>query len=446
MPKNKVDKFIKNPNKALLKLSFPILIAMAVQAMYNIVDTAFVGRLGADSIAALTFAFPLFFLIIAVDSGIGTGMGSRISRYLGAKKKSSAENAAMHGLFISIISAVIFFILGMIFLRPLFSLFGASNSVLLLSIDYMSIVLIGIFFMFPAYVIGSIFTSQGDTKTPTKIQIAALVLNMILDPIFIYVLGYGVKGAAIATSISFFFALVLSVYFLMGKSYLKIRMSSFSFSPKIIKDIFYVGAPASLTMVFMSFYVIFLNRFMAHFGTDYVAAFGIASRLESVAVMPIVALSVALLTLVGMFYGAKKYNLIKNLIWYSVKCGVIFTSFIGLLFFIFPSLFLRIFTPDAGLISIGADYLRVSVFAFPLMAIGLQIGRALQGMGFGLPSLVVTVIRIFIVAIPLAYAFVFIFDMSYIYIAVAMVIGAICSVIVAVIWLQSVLRKRINIA
>jgi len=440
MPKNRVDGFIKNPKKALFKLALPIIIAMIVQVMYNIVDTAFVGRLGADAIAALTFSFPLFFVLISLNSGIGTGMVSRISRYLGAKNKEEAENTAMHGLLISIAAALLIFILGTLTLKPLFVIFGATPSVIALGIGYMSIILIGVFFMFPSFMINGIFSAQGDTKTPMKVQISALILNIILDPIFIYFLGYGVKGAAIATSIAFFFALMLNIYYLNTKSYLKIRLSFFKFSFNTIKEIFKVGAPASMTMLLMSFYLMFLNRFMAYFGTNYIAAFGIASRLESVAVMPLVAMSMSLLTLIGMFYGAKRFDLVKSISWYGIKISVLFTSAIGVIFFLFPWLFLRIFTPDTTLLSIGSAYLRIDVFTFPLMAVSFNIARIMQAMGFGFPGFIINLIRIFIVAVPLAYIFVFILGFGYLSIAVAMVLGGIASNIVGIVWLKSKFR------
>lgn len=436
MKKNRVDEFIKNPKKALFKLAMPIIIAMIVQAMYNIVDTAFVGRLGAEAIAALTFSFPLFFILIALNSGIGIGMGSRISRFLGEKNKKAAENTAIHGILISLGSALVIFVLGIFTLKPLFTLFGATESVVGLAISYMSIILFGIFFMFPAFVLSSVFSAQGDTKTPMKVQITALILNIVLDPIFIYVLGYGVRGAAIATLISFFTVLLLFIYYIKKKSYLCISLKYFKFSSSIIKQILSVGAPASLMMLLMSIYIMFINRFMAHFGTNYVASFGIASRLESVAVMPIVAFSIAMLTLVGMFYGAKRHDLVKEIAWYGIRIAVAFTSAMGLIFFIAPSLFLKIFTNDILLINLGSAYLRIAVFTFPLMAVGMLTARILQGMGFGLPGFIINLVRIIVVAIPLAYLFVFILGYGYLSIAVAMVIGGIVSNIVALSWLR----------
>jgi putative MATE family efflux protein len=441
MENNRVGEFIKNPKKALLTLALPIAVAMLVQVMYNIVDTAFVGRLGAEAIAALTFSFPLIFMLISLESGIGAGINSGIARYLGSGNKNEAENTAIHGVLISLILALLVFVLGMFFLRPLFLLFGATENVLDLSVVFMSIILFGVFFMFPSYVLCTIFSSQGDTKTPMKIQISSLLCNAILDPIFIYLLGYGVAGAAIATLLSFILSLILSVYFIRRKSHLNISFKSFRFSFRIVKQIFSIGIPAMLMMLIISIYIMFINRFMSSFGTDHVASFGIVSRLETVATMPIIALSMALLTLVGMFYGAKRFDLLKEISGYSVKIAVLLTSIIGLIFFIMPTLFLRIFTPDKILLGISSAYLRIDVFTFPLMAVSAVISRAMHGMGYGLPGFIIQFVRIFVFAVPLAYLFVFILGYGYISIAVAMIIGGIASNIVALVWLEFELNK-----
>ena len=441
MKKNRVDEFIKNPKKALLTLAFPMLIGMLFQVLYNVVDTAFVGRLGAESIAALTFSFPLFFILIAINTGIGTGMSSVIARYLGAKKKKAAENAAMHGLYICIFFAFVVLVLGLVSLRPLFILFGATGNVLELAMGYMTIVLFAIFFMFITFILNRIFSAQGDTKTPMKIQVFALVLNIILDPIFIYYFGYGVKGAGIATLIAFFVGSLLFIYYTWKKSYLRIHFDSFKLDFSILKEIFTIGAPASIMMLLMSFYTIFINRFMAYFGTDYVAALGISFRLESVAYMPIIALAMALLTLVGMFYGAKEFKLLREVVFYGIKIGVIFGSVMGLILFLFPALFLRIFTSDVNLLNLGSGYLRIIIFMFPLMGIGMVISRVIQAMGRGLPGLIINLTRFLIVPMPLAYLFVFVLGYGYLSVAVAMVIGSLVAAIVSLVLLRSELSK-----
>jgi putative MATE family efflux protein len=439
----KIEEFAKNPRKALWTLSLPMIVAMLVQSTYNIVDTAYVGRLGAEAIAALSFSFPIFFVLISINSGIAAGMGSRISRMLGAKKKKEAENTAMHGLFLSLILAVIIFFIGYFSMNFLFSLFGAEQNVINLATDYMGIILMGVFFMFPMYVFNNIFISQGDTKTPMKIQIISLITNIILDPIFIYTFKMGVKGAAIATDIAIVVGLIISLYYILKKSYLKIHMSSFKYSNEIIRDIFSVGFPATIMMLIISFYVIFINKFMAHYGTGYVAAFGIVSKLESIATMPFIAMSMAIVTLVGMFYGSKRYNLLKDIIWYGIRICLVSSTIIGIIFFIIPEPFIRIFTSDPVLIDLSIKYLRINILMWPLFAITNIISRAMHGMGNGLPGLLAQLVRIFVVAAPLGYLFVYVLKLNYLFVPTAMLIGSIVSSLMVFIWLEIEL-KRLN--
>ncbi|HGJ65414.1 TPA: MATE family efflux transporter [bacterium] len=444
MLRNRVDEFISNPKKALFILAGPTVVGMLVQVLYNLADTAYVGRLGAEAIAALTFSFPLFFILISINSGVGIGMGSRVSRLLGAKNLKEAENTAMHGLFISIAMAIIISILGIIAIKPLFRLFGASEEVLPIAISYMFTILIAIIFMFTSFIINSLFGAQGDTRTSTTIQITALIINIILDPIFIYPLGFGVQGAAIATCIAFACSLALGICFIRKKSYVKLRISAFSFSWETIRDIFSVGGTATLTMLLISIYMVFINKFMAHFGTEYVAAFGIVIRLESLATMPSMAVSFSLVTLVGMFYGAKRFDLLRGTIKYGMMVSVMFTVAIGIIFFIIPSIFLRIFTSDSNLLTLGSAYMRINVFTFPLMIISMVVSRSMQGMGFGFPGLIINFMRVILVAIPIAYIFVHVIGYGYLSIGVAAVAGGLSASIVGIIWLQSKLRKLDN--
>lgn len=437
---NRLEEFAQNPRKAMISLSLPVAVAMFVQTMYNVVDTAFVGRLGAEAIAALSFSFPVFFILVALTQGIGTGLNSTISRFYGAGRRVDAENAAVNGLVLSVVFAVITFLAGLVTLGPLFSLFGASKQVQQLSHQYMSIIYMGTIVMFPAFALNSIFSAQGDTRTPMKVQITGLILNAILDPIFIYPLKFGVAGAAIATDISLLVTLILYVIYVRKKSDLKLTLRAFKFSWALNRDILRVGAPATLMMFLLSVYVMFLNGFMVHFGTAYVAAFGLATRLESFVSLPIAALSLALLTLVGMFTGGRRFDLLKKLSRDGLTMSVILTSAIGLVFFLVPKLFLKIFTPDEEILRIGSAYLRVDVFTFPLMSTTMLIARIMQGMGFGAPGLVINLIRVFFVAVPLAYVFVFLLGFGYLSVAAAMILGGLASNLTGFLWL----RKKLN--
>ncbi|MBW2968105.1 MATE family efflux transporter [Candidatus Woesearchaeota archaeon] len=440
----RLKEFIRRPKRSLIVLAIPVVVGMIVQAMYNIVDTAFIGRVGSEAVAALTFSFPLFFLMFALNGGIGTGMGSRIARYYGAKNMRGAENAAMHGMLMTVIVSVVMAALGLIFIRPLFVLFGAGNSVLELSVSYMSIILYGMILLMVGIVIGDIFRAQGDTKTPMFIHGLAFGLNIVLDPIFIFVLDLGVVGAAIATVISFGAAALLAVYLLLTRSDIKMRPASFCCSGTMVGEILKVGAPQSLMFVMMSLLTILMNRILAGFGTDYVAAFGIVWRLDSFSLMIVIALAIAVLNMVGMFYGAKKYRLVKEVTLFAMKLGIAVTLAVGAVQFIFPWIFMRIFTPEPVLLGLGINLIRVSVFQLPFVAIMMVMSRAMQGMGFGMPSFVTMMIRTVLLSAPLAYLFVYVLGYGYLSIPASLVLGSAVSAVVAMAWFRLKVRHLLN--
>ncbi|MFH1511028.1 MAG: MATE family efflux transporter [Candidatus Woesearchaeota archaeon] len=442
MKNHRVEQFIRNPKKALWTLAWPIIVGMLVQVSYNIIDTAWVGRLGAESIAALAFSFPIFFVMIAVVNGVNIGTNSLISRLVGANKIARAKNAAVHAFIASTVISVIFTVLGLVFLRSLFVLFGASADVLPLGISYMRILLFGASFVFLSFTFSAIFSSQGDTKTPMKVQIVGLIINMVLDPIFIFGFGLGVAGAAVATVISFGIAFLLGLYYMFRKNHLLVQISfrEFRFSKTILAEISKVGFPATVMQLMISFYVVLINRFMAHFGTQFVAAEGLVFRLESVATMVPMAISIAMLTLVGMFVGAKKYLSLKKFIWYGLRVNVIITSVMAVIFFAIPELLFRVFTSDATLLRLASNIMRINVLTFPMMALGFGIARIMQGMGQGLPGLVITLTRVFLVFVPLSYLFVYGLSYGYLSVVVAMVIAGAVSAAIGLLWLKKKLR------
>jgi putative MATE family efflux protein len=431
----RVEKFISDPKKSLLKLALPIVVGMLVQTLYNIVDTAFVGRLGGESIAALTYSFPFFMLMIGLVMGLATGTSSRISRFLGEKEHAKAENTAMHGILFAVILAGILFVPIFFNLRTIFGLFGATGAVTELAISYMRIIMFGTFAMFPAFVINNTFSAQGDTTTPMKIQSISLILNIILDPIFIYALGMGVSGAALATAISFTVSLITGFVFLQTHSHLVLHPRHFRWNPAIAQDVLSVGFPTSLRMVIISLYMVFINRFASSFGTEHVAAIGISLRLESLVTMPGVAISIALMTLVGMFYGAKRYELVKDISLFALKVAVLFNIVMGVLFVLFSRSFIAIFTPDQLVRDIGALFLRIDVITFPFIAINIITSRIMQGVGKGIPGFIVNIIRVLVVAVPLAYVLVYQLGYGFSSIPWSLVVGGFIATCVSVFYL-----------
>ncbi len=443
MTKNRVDGFIKNPRKALFTLAMPVVIGMVVHSLYNIIDTIFVGRLGAEAIAAVTLSFPFFFIMNAFAFGIGVGVTSVIGKLVGQKRKGAAANAACHGIIISLGISIVFFIAGLLYLKTAFAFIGAEAMVTSLGIDYMRIIFLfaPVFFLSPAFY--AILSGEGDTKTPMKLQIFSLITNIILDPIFIFGFGYGVKGAAIATVIAqtLGFLIFCYIFFVKKSGYLKADFRLFSFRNKLIYRIFFVGAPVILTHLIMGFGVLLLNKVMTSFSTNHIAAFGLAVRFDSLVVMPVFGISSGLVALVSMYLGAKRPDLIRYISWYGIKMSLIIVGSLGVIIFFIPEILLSIFTQDPELIKIGSVIMRFLVFTYPFMAIGMNTGRIIQGLGTGIPSLIITSARVLVFAIPLAYTFVYILGYGYTSVLWALIISANISAFLAIPWLRYYLKK-----
>lgn len=449
LPQNKtsrLDGFIDNPSKALWTLAFPIMAGMGIHTLYTIVDMIFIGRLGGDAIAAVAFNMPLFFLVLGLSFGVGSGVTASIARFIGAKDKVNADNTAEHAVALGLIISTILTTLGLIYGEDLLQRLGATESVLPLSWDYLKVSLIGLPFMVFSTFFRSILSGEGDMKLPMAVAGLGTILNIILDPIFIFTLGYGVGGAAMASAISQLIVFLIFVYMLFVKehAYIRFRMRDFSPSIFIIKDIIRVGLPASMSMIIMAFGQLVFNRILVRFSTDAVAAYQVGGRMDMVIFLPIMAIASALTTLVGMFFGAKEIEKIKFIAKYGIIRSMMVTGVLSIILYIFAPLVVKSFTLDVGIQSIAVTYLRFICLIYPLIAIGMTVGRILQGLGKGLPMLVITSIRILALSAPLALYFIMVLNKSIEWVWYAMIISTIVSVAISLIWLKSAFKDLVR--
>jgi putative MATE family efflux protein len=269
------------------------------------------------------------------------------------------------------------------------------------------------------------------------------VLNIILDPIFIFTLGLGVAGAAWATAISQITVFTIFIYMLFFKehSYITFRLKDFSPSSYITKDIIKVGLPASMSMIIMSFGQLVFNRILIHFSTDAVAAYQISGRIDMVIFLPILSISYTLTTLVGMFFGSARMDKVKHIIYYGLSRSfmiAVVTS--ALVYFTAPKLVL-LFTDIPYIQETAVTYLRLMAFVYPFVAIALPCGRILQGFGLGMPLLVITLIRVLLISSPLAIFFIFVQDRPLEWIWYSMMISTAVAFVVAVGWVMWALKK-----
>ena len=449
LPQNKtsrLDGFIDNPSKALWTLAFPIMAGMGIHTLYTIVDMIFIGRLGGDAIAAVAFNMPLFFLVLGLSFGVGSGVTASIARFIGAKDKVNADNTAEHAVALGLIISTILTTLGLIYGEDLLQRLGATESVLPLSWDYLKVSLIGLPFMVFSTFFRSILSGEGDMKLPMAVAGLGTILNIILDPIFIFTLGYGVGGAAMASVISQLIVFLIFVYMLFVKehAYIRFRMRDFSPSIFIIKDIIRVGLPASMSMIIMAFGQLVFNLILVRFSMDAVAVYQVGGRMEMVIFLPIMAIASALTTLVGMFFGAKEIEKIKFIAKYGIIRSMMVTGVLSIILYIFAPLVVKSFTLDVGIQSIAVTYLRFICLIYPLIAIGMTVGRILQGLGKGLPMLVITSIRILALSAPLALYFIMVLNKPIEWVWYAMIISTIVSVAISLIWLKSAFKDLVR--
>lgn len=404
-----------DPKTAIKKLSWPIMISMFVTFAYNLADTVWVAGLGTESLAALGFFMPIFLIIIGLGNGIGVGTNSLIARSIGANDKKTADNAAIHGILITVIISIIAPIIMIFFLNDLLLLMGAG-SVAPLTSEYATIILIGLITLLLPSVGASILRSEGDVNRAMNVMIITAILNIILDPIFIYILNLGLRGAAYATILSSLIAVIIIFYWLLVKkdTYLDVSMKEFSWSPKIVKDIISIAIPSTSETITFSIVSLVINFILSvTSGPIGVAVYTAGWRIVNLAMIPHIGLGTATLTVVGAAYGARKFKKLIVAYDYSIKLGLAISIVVGAVIFIFAPQISMIFSySDLNLIPAISDFLRiVSIFCIAL-PLGILSSSTFQGLGKGFISLFLTVQRALVFEIIFMYIFAFVMNMG----------------------------------
>ena len=271
---------------------------MLIYTLYSITDWIFVGRLGSDAVAALSFTVPLVFFALGVTFGLGTGATSVIARFLGADNKKQADNAARHAILIGLAVAIAIVAGALLFKHEILTVLGTSGHVRELAVIYFEIIALSFIFGLLNVSFRSIMTGEGNTRTPVMIQACGTVLNIILDPVLIFWAELGIAGAAWATFASQLIVFVIFIYYIYVRraSYLDLRFTRFSFDRKLVYGILSVGIPASGAMLIMSSGSMFFNRIISVFGNEAVAGFGVGGRLDAVYFMPTFAIATSQVT------------------------------------------------------------------------------------------------------------------------------------------------------
>ncbi len=395
-----------NIKKLFIKLSLPATIGMVVMSLYNITDAIFIGQgVGTDGLAGVAISFPIQMIVGAIGQMLGIGGSSLISRSLGAKDKETANKTIGNVIFTVSALAIPISIFGYIYIDPLLILFGATPGILPFAREYLIIIMSGIFFHSLAMALNNLIRAEGQAKVAMFTMVISAVLNVILDAILIFGYDMGLTGAAIATVIAYFSGVLFQgLFYLFGKSEIKVKFFNIKFEWAIQKEIISIGISAFVRQSAMSLLVIILNNSLARYGGDlYIAIYGVVMRLIMLFFTPLIGFGQGLQPILGYNYGAKRFDKAKE----SVRIALIAataTSTIGAaIMILFPETLLSIFSDDPNLVIHGKRALRMIVLAFPLIGFQIMGSIIFQAIGKAVQTFIITLSRQFLILIPLVY-------------------------------------------
>ncbi len=384
--------------RLMVRLSFPAIAGMIMYSLFSLIDTVFVSRLGTAALAALTLCVPIEILLVSVGSATGVGITSLLSRTLGKRDFSGADNIAWHGLFICIIYGLFFSWLGLVNIDVLLRLFGCPPEIWNLSRGYLFIVLLGCLFTFGPMLAGNILQGEGNTLMPMLTALVGIILNVILDPILIFGMGpvpaMGLRGAAWATVGAQLVCTVIALTAMVKKRVL-LSWSILNFRPSlsIMIDIYRVGIPTLLMELLGVVIMVFFNKILLQFGYAAVAVMGIFVRIRSLFYMPVFGLAQGAMPMVGFAYGASNYVRVKETIIKAMVFSILFVVIGWWAMQFHPVWLMQRFSSDEKLIALGVDCMRWATLCLPVMGPILILGSVLQALGRGMAAMWLSLIR-----------------------------------------------------
>ena len=378
--------------KALLAMGIPTMIGMLVNAFYNLVDAYFVGGLGESQMGAISVVYPLGQVVVGLGLLFGNGAASYISRLLGRGDKENADKVASTALYSSISVGAVIIIISMIFLHPILKLLGATDSILPYAATYAGVYIVSCIFNVFNVTMNNIVTSEGAAKTTMCALLIGAVLNIALDPLFIYVFDLGVAGAAIATAISQVVSTcVYLTYILRKKSVFHFRVKDCTYSREIMSEIFKIGIPTLVFQILTSLSISLINNAAGDYGDSAIAGMGVVTRLISMGSLSVFGFIKGFQPIAGYSYGAKKFDRLREAIKTSILWSTVFCVIFGLVLALFPTAIVSQFTKgDAEMIRIGAASLRangitIMLFGFYTVysSLFLALGKGREGFILG---------------------------------------------------------------
>ena len=396
-----VDTLLGNPRKAIIAMSVPLIIAMIAQSANNLIDAVWVAGLGPDALAAVGFIFPLFFIMIGFGNGIGIGASSAIARHIGRRDKESVDSTATQAVVLLVIITIIMTAVMLIFQRDLLAVMGAGQT-LDLCVEYGTPIFAMTLVFFLNGLLSNLLRSEGAARRAMITQILAAVINIILDPFFIYDygLGLGMAGAAWATIVAVTVSLfvILFWFFVKKDTYIRFRARHIRLQRATVADILRVGIPASLEMIVMSLFSIVINLIIVSSdrGTDGLAIFSSTWRIIQMLMIPNMAIGGAVVPVFGAAYGARRFDKIREAYFYALKVCTVIMIVLVIITLIAADGMVIMFTYSDSVSYLKGDMtscLRILSLFLPFMSWGFIGAGLFQSMGLGLYSFICTFVR-----------------------------------------------------
>lgn len=434
-------------DKLLISMSLPMMMSMLVQALYNIVDSIFVSRIDENALTAVSLAFPLQSLMVAIGVGTGVGVNALLSRSLGEKEYDKVNKVAANGIFLSFLSYLLFLIIGLVAVNPFYMSQTKDAQILQYGKEYMTVVCCCSFGMYGQFIFERLLQSTGKTVYSMLTQVAGAVINIILDPIMIFGLfgvpAMGVKGAAVATVIGQTCAGLLALY-INKKKNTEVKLSFQGFKPdaEIIKSIYKVGFPSIVMQSIGSVMTYGLNQILLVFTSTAAAVFGVYFKLQSFVFMPVFGLNNGMVPIVAFNYGARNKERVVKAIKLSIYYAEAIMAVGFLIFQILPKQLFMLFDASDVMLSLGVPCLRIISISFLFAGFCIICGSAFQALGNGVYSMIVSIARQLFVLLPVAYLLSKLGNVNYVWWAFP--IAELISVTLSVYFLMKINKKIIS--
>lgn len=394
------------------KLAWPIMIANLIQVVYNLADTFWVGKLNdsTEAIAAVTVSFSIIFVLISLAGGLAVATGTLTAQYYGAQEYRSVKDVAYTSIIVLTLFSVVIIFLGLTFNQQLLGILRTPENVMPYALEYFNIIIVGMFFMFSFFLLSGILRGIGDTHTPMIVGIVSGVFNVVLDPLLMFGVGpfpaLGIAGAAYATVLSRALVSAYLVYIIFsGKFHFKLSIRDMKINFDILKQMIRIGLPAGITQVIISLGGTALMGRVNMFGDVAAAAHGLGQRLDSLVFMPAMGINQAAATMVGQNLGAGNKERAKESGFYSLKITFVIIIGISILLFIFPQVFLSIFSNDLTVIKMGVNYIRLLSIGYAFIGSRIVMNGIFQGAGASFLSMMLSIVSLWGLRIPMAYLF-----------------------------------------